>query len=75
VRVLVVEDKVKLATVLHRGLRKEGLAADIAANGEDALWMAESTPYDAVVLDVMLPGIDVLRLAGGFDLRRFGRRS
>jgi two-component system, OmpR family, response regulator len=58
VRVLVVEDKVKLATVLHRGLRKEGLAADIAASGEDALWMAESTPYDAMVLDVMLPGID-----------------
>lgn len=57
-RVLVVEDKVKLATVLHRGLRKEGLAADIAASGEDAVWMAESTPYDAVVLDVMLPGID-----------------
>jgi two-component system, OmpR family, response regulator len=58
VRILVVEDKVKLATVLQRGLRKEGLAADIAASGEDAVWMAGSTPYDAVVLDVMLPGID-----------------
>jgi len=58
VRILVVEDKVKLAAVLRRGLRKEGLAADIAATGEDAVWMAGSTPYDAVVLDVMLPGID-----------------
>jgi two-component system, OmpR family, response regulator len=57
-RVLVVEDKVKLATVLHRGLRKQGLSADVAATGEDAVWMATSTPYDAVILDVMLPGID-----------------
>jgi two-component system, OmpR family, response regulator len=58
VRVLVVEDKVKLATILSRGLRKEGLSADICATGEDAIWMAASTPYDAVILDVMLPGID-----------------
>jgi two-component system OmpR family response regulator len=58
VRILVVEDKVKLAAVLRRGLRKAGLAADIAATGEDAVWMAASTPYDAVILDVMLPGID-----------------
>jgi two-component system, OmpR family, response regulator len=58
VRVLVVEDKVKLATVLSRGLRKAGLSADVSATGEDAIWMAASTPYDAVILDVMLPGID-----------------
>jgi two-component system, OmpR family, response regulator len=57
-RILLVEDKLKLATVLQRGLKKEGLAADIATSGEDALWMAGSTPYDVVVLDVMLPGID-----------------
>ena len=57
-KILIVEDKVKLAAVLRRGLLKEGLAADIAATGEDAVWMAGSTPYDAVVLDVLLPGID-----------------
>jgi two-component system, OmpR family, response regulator len=58
VRVLVVEDKVKLAAILSRGLRKEGLSADAATTGEEAIWMAASTPYDAVILDVMLPGID-----------------
>jgi two-component system OmpR family response regulator len=58
VRVLVVEDKVKLATLLSRGLRKAGLSADVSVTGEDAIWMAAATPYDAVILDVMLPGID-----------------
>jgi two-component system OmpR family response regulator len=57
-RVLIVEDVVKMASLIQRGLRKEGMAADVAANGEDALWMAGSTAYDAIVLDVMLPGID-----------------
>jgi two-component system OmpR family response regulator len=58
VRVLVVEDEVKLAGLLRRGLREEGLLADVAVNGEDALWMAEATAYDVIVLDVMLPGMD-----------------
>jgi two-component system, OmpR family, response regulator len=57
-RVLVVEDKVKLAGLLRRALQGEGLAADVAVRGEDALWMAGATRYDAIVLDVMLPGID-----------------
>src|SRR2546423_4168488 len=57
-RVLLVEDKAKLASALRRGLRKAGLSADVASTGEDAVWMAASTPYDVVVLDVMLPGID-----------------
>jgi two-component system OmpR family response regulator len=57
-RVLVVEDRIKLAGLLRRALRGEGLAADVAVRGEDALWMAAATRYDAIVLDVMLPGID-----------------
>jgi two-component system OmpR family response regulator len=57
-RVLVVEDEIKMASLIRRGLREEGLAADVAINGEDALWMAQAAEYDAIVLDVMLPGID-----------------
>src|ERR671934_1537760 len=57
-RVLVVEDDPKLAALLGRGLREEGMATDVTSRGEDALWMAGSTEYDALVLDVMLPGID-----------------
>lgn len=57
-RVLVVEDDVKMASLIRRGLREEGLNADVAIKGEDALWMAGATEYDAIVLDVMLPGID-----------------
>jgi two-component system, OmpR family, response regulator len=57
-RVLIVEDEVKMASLIRRGLREEGLVADVAVTGEDALWMAGSTGYDAIVLDVMLPGID-----------------
>jgi len=58
VRVLIVEDEVKMASLIRRGLRDEELAADVAITGEDALWMAQATDYDAIVLDVMLPGID-----------------
>ncbi len=57
-RVLIVEDDVKLASLTRRGLREEGLMADVAITGEDALWMAGSTEYDAVILDVMLPDMD-----------------
>src|SRR3954465_8297216 len=57
-RVLVVEDEVKMASLIRRGMREEGLAADVAIKGEGALWMAQATGYDAIVLDVMLPGID-----------------
>ena len=57
-RVLVVEDEVKLASVIRRGLKAHGLSADVAVRGEDALWMAAATDYGAIVLDLMLPGID-----------------
>jgi two-component system, OmpR family, response regulator len=58
VRVLIVEDQVRLGSLLRRALRSAGEAADVAIKGEDALWMAGSTRYDAIVMDVMLPGID-----------------
>jgi two-component system, OmpR family, response regulator len=57
-RILIVEDEVKMAALIRRGMRDEGLAADVAVKGEDAIWMAGSTDYDVIVLDVMLPGID-----------------
>lgn len=57
-RVLIVEDETKMSALLRRGLRAEGMAVDVTPRGEDALWMAGSTDYDAIVLDVMLPGID-----------------
>ena len=63
-RVLVVEDEIKMASLIRRGLREEGLAADVAIKGEDALWMAQGSSYDAIVLDVMLPGLD------GFEVCR-----
>jgi two-component system OmpR family response regulator len=63
-RVLLVEDEAKMAELIGRGLRKEGMAVDTTARGEDALWMAQANPYDVVVLDVMLPGID------GFEVCR-----
>jgi two-component system OmpR family response regulator len=56
-RVLVVEDEPKMAALLRRGLVEEGHAADVVARGEDAVWRAQAHPYDAVVLDVMLPGM------------------
>jgi two-component system OmpR family response regulator len=58
VRVLIVEDEAKLAGIVRRGLRAAGHAADVAGRGEDAIWMAAATEYSAILLDVMLPGID-----------------
>ena len=69
-RVLVVEDEPKMAKLLQRGLAEEGWSADVAGRGEDALWMADSVPYDAIVLDVMLPGLD--GLATCRELRKQG---
>jgi two-component system OmpR family response regulator len=57
-RALVVEDELKMAALLRRGLTEEGYAADIAGTGDEALWMARAAPYDVIVLDVMLPGRD-----------------
>jgi two-component system OmpR family response regulator len=58
VRVLVVEDDVRMAAAIRRGLRYEGLVVDIAGDGEQALRTLGATDYDAIVLDVMMPGVD-----------------
>ena len=56
-RVLIVEDELKMAGLVRRGLVEDGHAADVTGSGEDAVWMAQAHPYDAIVLDVMLPGL------------------
>jgi len=63
-RVLVVEDEVKMAGLLKRGLEEEGYAVDVHRTGADALWAGAENPYDAIVLDVMLPDYD------GFEVCR-----
>jgi two-component system, OmpR family, response regulator len=68
-RVLIVEDHVKMAGLIRRGLRKEGMAVDVAGDGEEGVARAEATEYDAIILDVMLPGMD------GFEVCRRLRRD
>jgi len=62
VRVLVVEDEERLAALLRRGLAEEGHGVDLAGDGEEALDWVDVAAYDAIVLDVMLPGIDGLEV-------------
>jgi two-component system OmpR family response regulator len=62
VRVLVVEDEEGLAEGLRKGLEAEGFATDVAATGTDGLWMAREHPYDAIVLDILLPGMNGYRV-------------
>ena len=69
-RVLVVEDEDRLAEGLKAGLEAEGFAADIATNGVDGLWMAREHPYDAIVLDILLPGLNGYRVCS--ELREAG---
>ena len=54
-RILVVEDETRLAAYVKRGLAAEGYSVDIAADGEEGLFLAQNQPYDAVILDIMLP--------------------
>jgi two-component system OmpR family response regulator len=64
VRVLVVEDESKMANLIRLSLTREGMATDVARDGEEAMWMAAAIDYDAIVLDVMLPrrsGFEVCR--------------
>ena len=63
-RVLVVEDEIRMSRLLRRGLEEEGHAVDLAGDGPEGLWLATENQYAAIVLDVMLPGFD------GFELCR-----
>jgi two-component system OmpR family response regulator len=62
VRVLVVEDEARMAGLLKRALQEEGHAVDVASDGPEGLWLATENAYEAIVLDVMLPGLDGFRL-------------
>lgn len=68
-RILVIEDEPDLLASLAQALREEGYAVDTANNGDDGLFNAEGTDYDAIVLDVMLPGLD------GWEVLRRLRKS
>ena len=68
-RLLLVEDEPRAAQMLSKGLREQTYAVDVARDGEQALYQAAITEYDAVVLDVMMPGLD------GFEVCRRLRRS
>src|SRR5471032_1640863 len=59
-RVLVVEDEKKTASFIRKALQTESFAVDVMTNGEDALLAAAGTPFDAIILDIMLPGRDGL---------------
>jgi DNA-binding response OmpR family regulator len=69
-RVLVVDDEVRLAAALKRGLEAEGFTVDVAHDGPDGLWYATEHAYDAVVLDIMLPGMNGYRVCA--ELRQRG---
>jgi two-component system, OmpR family, response regulator len=61
-RVLVVEDETRMAGLLKRALQEEGHAVDVAADGREGLWLATENAYGAIVLDVMLPGLDGIQV-------------
>ena len=61
-RILLVEDEDRIADAVKRGLEAEGFAVDVAGNGTDGLWLATEQDYDAIVLDIMLPGVNGLRI-------------
>jgi two-component system OmpR family response regulator len=71
VRILVVEDEPKLRSLLDRGLQAEGYSVDQASNGDDAIWLASEFDYDALVLDIQIPGPDGVDVAR--ELRKRSR--
>lgn len=60
-----VEDEKRLAAALKRGLESEGFSVDVALDGTEGQWLATEKPYDAIVLDIMLPGVNGFKLCGG----------
>ena len=69
-RVLVVEDEIRQAAALKRGLEAEGFAVDVASTGTDGLWLATEQPYDVIVLDVMLPGLNGFKVCAELRARQ-----
>ena len=67
-RVLAVEDQRNLATAIKRGLENEGFAVDIAPDGEEGLWLAREQPYDAIVLDILLPKLNGYKVCATAEL-------
>ena len=63
-KILIVEDAKRLAAILKKGLEENSFTVDLCLDGEEGLYMAETYPYDAVILDVMLPKIDGFTLLG-----------
>jgi len=61
-RILLVDDEERFATAVRQGLEAEGLAVDLAHDGNEGLWMARSNDYDAIVLDILLPGLNGYRI-------------
>src|SRR3979490_1242298 len=71
-RLLLIEDSIRLRTSIGRGLHKAGYAVDRSGDGEEGLWLAQSNQYDAIVLDLMLPNLDGLSLLRSLRAKQNG---
>ena len=68
-RILVVEDEKRVAAAVRRGLEAEGFAVDVALTGTDGEWLAQENVYDAIVLDIMLPGVNGFKICANLRER------
>ncbi|MBM9615685.1 response regulator transcription factor [Desulfobulbus rhabdoformis] len=71
-RILVIEDEKRLAAILKKGLEESGFVVDVALDGEDGLFMAGTYPYDAVLLDILLPKVDGLTVLNKLRAKKIG---
>ncbi len=71
-RILVIEDEKRLAAILKKGLEESGFVVDVALDGEDGLFMARTYPYDAVLLDILLPKVDGLTVLKTLRAKKIG---